>query len=215
MFYGLCLDEEDHAFGHIGCMVGDALDVAGEDEKMCAWFDQLLTGLHFGHKVGKQRTIKGVHHIIASQNALREDRVIGYQRFKAVPNHDPGDLGHLGEPGLVDEIHVRHQRVHALGNVDRNIPNPFQLAIDVQGRNEEAEIHSDRLSECKQPLALFLNPRVELIDITVLRNDPKCSIPVGGEQSVIRLSKLVVDQLTHLRQCRPEMLQLVLKVTFH
>jgi len=98
------------------------------------------------------------------------------------------------------------------GDIDRDIGDPLQLAVDLDDRDDQAQVAGHRLMEGKDFEAFLLHPDLHVVDLPVRGHD-QCSlglVPVlqkgaGPPQTVLHQGAQLEDHLLQLVDLTMEM----------
>ncbi len=91
---------------------------------------------------------------------------------QALPDHPPADLHHPGQVDVRFDLGEIVEDEDLLGDVRRHVPDPLQMAGDLDGRRNEAQITRGGLPKGQQADALLLQIHVERSISFVLPDDP-------------------------------------------
>jgi hypothetical protein len=107
---------------------------------------------------------------------------------------------------------VAHVALDGLRDVDREVPDAFEVGVDLDRRHDGAEIDRHGLVEREQLEAAGVDFDVQLIDRTVTGEDPIHDRGVPVDQRLDHRAHAFFGQAAHFEQAGLELLQLLLEV---
>ena len=137
----------DHHIGNTGSVVGNPFQAFGDLHNIQRRMNFPGVFQHKGEKLSENLFVQLVDYIILYADLLRQLNIFMNQGIQALFDHGPGDVRH---PGKIDVgLDLRHlvENNCFFSNIGRHIPNAFQVAVDFDGRRNEAKIASSRLSQ--------------------------------------------------------------------
>ena len=133
--------------------------------------------------------------------------------LERVAEHRLRDIAHLRD---VDELlHWRMRGVPFPGfrDVDREISDPFEVGVDLDGRDDCPQVGRHRLVQRQQLEAAIVDLDVEFVDRLVAVQDPVDHLDVAGRQPVDGRADALFGEATHLEQPALEHFELLLEMS--
>ena len=106
----------------------------------------------------------------------------------------------------------REVAVRGLGDVDRQVADPFEVAVDLQRRHDHAQVRRHRLVQREQPERQAVDRDVQLVDRLVALQDAVQPVPVAGHERVHRDLDAVLGQPAHRQDRLLEVVEFLLEV---
>ena len=94
------------------------------------------------------------------------------QGVQALADHPPHNLGHPRQIDVGLDLRQIVQDEDLLGDLGGHVPDPLQVAGDLDRRRDEAQIPRSGLPKGQQTDALLLQRDVEPVDLVVVADDP-------------------------------------------
>ncbi len=126
---------------------------------------------HEGQQLPEDLLVEGVDLGVHPADPVGQFAFLPDQGVEALADHLPGDLGH---PRQIDVgLDLRHliEQENLLGDVDGHVADPLQVAVDLDGRRDEAQIPGGGLPQGQEADALLLDLHVELVDLGIALDD--------------------------------------------
>jgi hypothetical protein len=160
-------NHENHLFGHVGRMVGNALEVLGHPN-----YPQ--TGLHFGGvlgHMGDHRADDGctmlIHRVIASQNLVGSGVVPPNESIECTVQHVQRRTRHRGEFAAGDRLPGAVLFNRPLADIDGLIADAFEVRDEAQRSRQKPKIVGDGLSERQHPYDERVDLELVAVDVSV------------------------------------------------
>src|SRR5262249_10594425 len=139
------LHQEDHVLRDVGGVVGDALQVAADQDGGGGGLDGGGGGHHVGQQDAEGRVLEAVHLGVGGEHLPGQRGVAPHEAVQAVPGHALGDLGHAGQVDDRLEGRVGQHPDRVLRDVDRLVADALEVGVDLHGGGDEAEVGGHRL----------------------------------------------------------------------
>jgi len=149
------LDEIDHVLGNIRRAVANPLHMPADGKEMERRLDQMRMRPHRFQQLVDDPPVVFVHFVVATTNLASRVHVLIHKRIERLVNHVRRPPKHPLELGRQLELRILHERNRPLGDVYRQIGNPFELGINLEHRRRAAQIHRHRLMQ-RENLEAFL-----------------------------------------------------------
>ncbi len=131
---------EDDVFGDVGSVIGHALEVARDEQGIEGRLDVLGCALHLPDHGEFHLTLHAVHIVVAEQDALGEVGIGVNEGFQRLADHAGGEGPHARDVGR-HFADGRFQLVqHSLDDVHRLVANAFEVAVDLDDGEDEAQV---------------------------------------------------------------------------
>src|SRR3990172_6629987 len=187
----LPLHHEDHVLADVGGMVGDPLEVAGDEDQVHRPGDGGRVGHHEGQELPEHLVLELVHGVVPKDRPVRQFVVAVDEGVQGVLQHLLCDLRH---PRDVDQRFERRdgeKRLRPLRDVDRLVADPLHVRVDLHRGGDEAEIDGRRLAQRDELDARLVDLDVELVHLGFHGTDL-------GEEVDVALNERLDDPPGHL-----------------
>jgi len=213
--YDLPFDQVDHVFGNIGGVVGNALEIARYAEQvdevlrlLRLLVDQLVDFL-------VNRPIELVNRVVLGQHLPGQRGIPVDQRLQSQAQHLLRPVGHRREI-LRNEVlgNVAH-RPDPLGNVDRQVADPFQIVVHLHAGDDIAQIGGHRLLQGQNLQAFFLDGIFHHVNGMVLLDHQPRSFQIAFIHRRHGFADAGLDGRRHLQHHVFQLVQLPAQMNAH
>jgi hypothetical protein len=201
-------------------VVGDALVVAAQERHVDRGLHPVLPLV--GEQLGEAATTQLVHDlVVATELDGRLDVAVDDDAAHPA-DHVLGGGGHLlhRRAQLLRHGHRGHPQARDLGDVDREVTHPLELADHAQRRDDDPQVAGDRLLERQQRERRVVDALAGGVDRLVVADHLLGGVHVAGHQRPGGLAygdldlsadlgevgedavELVMESLTHAAHCR-------------
>ena len=156
--------DEDHVFGDVRGVVTDALEVAGDEDKVEGWLDRRRILQHEGQQFPEDLRLQIIEAIIFVQHLLGEDDVAADERIEGIAQHGLGDTRHSRDVDQLLHRRVRRVAARRLRDVHRQIADAFEVRVDLDRGDDRPQVGRHRLEQCQQREATVVDLDVQLVD---------------------------------------------------
>ena len=107
---------------------------------------------------------------------------------------------------------VAERSARRLGDVDRQIADPLEVGVDLDRRDDGAQVGRHRLVQRQQREAAAVDLDVQLVDRPVAAQHPLDQRRVAVDQPLDREAHALLRQAAHFEQPRLELFELLLEM---
>ena len=162
---------DDHVRDPLG-VVGDPLQILGDLHDVEADLDLVGIFHHERQQFPEDLIVELVDHGVLCPDLVRQIDVLAHQGIQALADHSPGDLRHPRQIDVGLDLGQFVEDEDLFGDVGRHVPDPLQVAGDLDRRRDEAQIARGGLAQGQQADAFLLELDVEAVDQVVVADDP-------------------------------------------
>ncbi len=171
--------EIDDIFSDVGCEVRDAFEVprcAEQSEDGFGVFGVFPNERNGAFSSISFHAVDGLIHFadVTSLLAVEVDECV-----ECLPDHGFGAARHLVQIEGEREFGAVGERHGFACDIDRKIADSFQIVVDFENGDDEAEVSRHGLMQCKYLQALFFDIDFDSIDLGVLVDDHLSLITVA------------------------------------
>jgi hypothetical protein len=123
-----------------------------------------------------------------------------------------GDLRHARDVDQLLDRGVREVAQRRLGDVDRQIADALEIGVDLDRRQDDAQVDRHRLVQRQQLDAAAVDLDVQLVDRRVAGEHLVDERPIAVDEAGDRRAHALLGEAAHLEQPRLELAQLLLEV---
>ena len=126
---------------------------------------------HKGQEFPEYLLIEVVHRLIFPSHLIGQVAVLLHEGVEALPYHLSRNIRHPGkiDIGFQSRFFVQYHRPS--GDIDRHIPDSFEVAIDLDGGSDKSQVPRGRLSQGQKTNASLLNFPVKFVNLIIARDD--------------------------------------------
>ena len=167
---------------------------------------------HEGQQLPEDLLVEGVDFRVLPSDAVGELAVLPHEGVEAAPDHLAGDLRHPRQVDVGLELGLLVEGQDPLGDVDGHVADPLEVAVDLDGRRDEAQIAGDGLTQGQKADALLLDLRVEPVDLGVSVDDRPGQVRLAVQQGCQDVFDRMLREGPQVEQVLLDALQLHLVV---
>ena len=167
----LRLHQEDHVLGDVGGVVGDALQVAADQDQRQRPLDRAGVRHHVGEQHAEDLVLELVHLVVAPQHVARQRgvRLTKASRLSRVIFSAISAMRGMSISGLSGGC--GSSLTHVLGDVHGLVADPLQVGVDLHGRRDQAQVRGHGLLQRQQLQAAVVDLDLQVVDLLVGRDD--------------------------------------------
>ncbi len=164
-------DEEDHLLGDVRRVVGDPLEVAGDEQEPRRHADRGRRIDHVGEQVAEELVVKLIDAQVADHHLLGQSRVLAHEGIQAPMDHVAGRHRHLRDVDVGLELRLAVDLDRRLGDVDAQVAHPLEVGHHLEGGGDVAEVGRGGLPQGEDADADLVDLLLEEVDFLVARDD--------------------------------------------
>ena len=153
-----------------------------------------------------------IQRIVFVEDVLGQGGVAPDERIERVAEHALSNGRHPRNVNQLLDWRVSGVLTRRLGNVDREIANPFQVGVDLDGRDNRSQVDGHRLVKRKQCETAIIDLDVQTVQRSVAGDHTVDQRAVAFDQTPHREPDLFFGQAAHFEQARFELLEFLLKM---
>src|SRR5579863_1733879 len=197
------LHPENHIFGDVGSVIGDPLQIAGDEERVESLADRLWPVVHRLYELDKCIVAHAVDHVIHFEHGLRKLDLAFNERFQGAPNHGAHGASHASDVDWkIDNRKVHHVH-HTFGNVHRLIAHALEISIDLGDGKDKAQVNSHRLLHGKQVKRRFIDLALGSVNQALAFQHHLATRQITLYISLARAIHRLLRQSSHTKQSLP------------
>ena len=192
------LDHVDDVLPDVRREVADPLEVAADEDDLQAPGQVVFRHMRDHHPA--QRVLELVQAVVARDHGACGVRVPVHERVERIPQHRPRHAAHLVEFGRDRHLLLGlRQPFRRFGDVDRVVADPLEVVVDLEDRDEHAQVARHRMVEREDLHRGFLDLHLGPVDGVVgLPNRLRIDRGLAHERH--RALNQLLDVVRHLVQ---------------
>jgi hypothetical protein len=209
------LHPEDHVFGNVGSVIGDALEITRHEQCVESLSHKFRTLVHTFDELNEGIVAHAVNHVIHFEDSLGKFHFAFDEGFEGAPNHRAHGCTHATDIDRKIGSRKLHHVHDTLGNINGLIADTFEVGIDLGNRKDEAKVHSHGLLHGKQVEGGFIDFTLGGIDEGLAFQHHLAASQVALDKGLTRTVHRLLRQTSHAKQTFPQIIEPLLKARTH
>jgi hypothetical protein len=209
------LHPENNIFCDVGGVVGHALKIAGDEQRIERLTDDLGPLIHNLDQLNEGVVFHAIDNVIHFEDGLCEFGFAFDERFESPANHGADRRAHTGDidgkfnGGKFDHIH------HAFGDVDGLIADALKVGIDFRNSEDETEIDGHRLLHGEKVEGGFVDFAFRRVDLALTFENKMAAIEVAIDVGLAGAIDSLFGESAHAEQPLAKIIEPLLKTRTH
>src|SRR5262245_30510578 len=157
-------DQENHHFRNVGRVISNTLEVLGNKNNLQRSRDVLCVLHHVGKQLTKDLLVAIIDKPVVSDDFLGQFRIRVDERIQTVLKNSLRGFGHNGQVDKPLHLRFLDELRGAFGDIDRNIPDAFDVTNNLQCGRNKTQIASHGLLESQNLVAQVIDFDLEPIE---------------------------------------------------
>ncbi len=205
-------DPEDDVFCDVGGVVGGTLEVSGDDDGVEGLTAEFRLPLHGFDEFSLNGSVHVVYLVVQFEDVFGEFSVCLEERLDGGADHDSDFFSHVGDvEGQRDGRHVLHG-AGALGDVGCLVADAFEITVDLDDGEDEAEIDGHGLLFGEEVVGHLVDGGFGCVDGVLDLEDVLAEAEVGGDVGFEREAQSLLREGCHSEEFVFESDELLLEV---
>src|ERR1019366_5063668 len=158
------LHQKQYVFGDVGGVVGDPLQIADDHHQVESLLDVAGVFLHEAGKFVVAGGAQAVDGVVGGEHAAGQVRVAMDESIERLPHHGLHQAGDVRNIDHGRDDGAFHQRQCALGNADRQVAHSFQVGVDLERGDDQAQVGRHGLVQSQQADGEFVDLDLDGVD---------------------------------------------------
>lgn len=207
-------DDEDDVFGDVGGVIANALEVPRNQDEIDRRLDGVRVAEDIGQQLSEDLILERIELVVLDEDSAGTGDVAGDERVERLAEHTLRQIAHSRQIDQRLDGRVRDVPLGGFADIDCEVGDAFEIAVDLHGGDDGPEIDRHRLVQRQQLEATVVDFDMHLVDRLVAGDDVGDRLTIPVDEPVHGQTDALLGHAAHQQQPLFELRELFREVSW-